>query len=319
MTDFDRRSLLTAMAAASAFGVLPAAVTPAIAQAAVGTSALKLQDPRPFSFDILKQEAKSLAAAPYKAPMLPANDIVKQLNYEEWGKITFNTDEALFADGPGAFPVTFFHLGMFFAKSVDMLVVKDGTSREIVYDQSMFNIPPDSPALRLPKGIGFAGFRVQEPRTGKLDWRHNDWAAFLGASYFPRHRRALSIRAVRARHRDRHRRGRPLRRVPGLHEVLHRDADRWRRHPHGLRPARRSLRDGRLQVPDDAGGGRHHRDRSHVAPAQGRRAARHRPPDHDVLVFRDREAHRGRLAAPKFTTATGCRCGPARASGCGGR
>ena len=29
MTDFDRRSLLTAMAAASAFGLMPTAVTPA--------------------------------------------------------------------------------------------------------------------------------------------------------------------------------------------------------------------------------------------------------------------------------------------------
>ena len=184
MTDFDRRSLLTAMAAASAFGLMPASVTPAEAQAAAGSGALKLQDPEPFSFELLKQEARTLAAQPYKAPMLPANDIVKQLNYEEWGRVTFNTDAALFADGPGEFPVTFFHLGMFFAKSVDMLVVKDGTSREIVYDQAMFNIPADSPARKLPKGIGFAGFRVQEPRAGKIDWRKNDWAAFLGASYF---------------------------------------------------------------------------------------------------------------------------------------
>ena len=184
MTDFDRRSLLTAMAAASAFGLLPGAVTPADAQQAAGTGALKLADPKPFSFDMLKQVAKDMAAQPYQAPMLPAHDIVQQLNYEEWGKVTFNTDESLFANGPGAFPVTFFHLGMFFAKSVDMLVVKDGTSREIVYDQAMFHIPAGSPARQLPKGIGFAGFRVQEPRSGKLDWHKNDWAAFLGASYF---------------------------------------------------------------------------------------------------------------------------------------
>jgi len=184
MTDLDRRSLLKALAAASAMGILPEAVTPGFAQSASGTGALKLADPKPFSFDLLKQQAQALAAQPYTAPMLPAHDVVSKLNYEEWGKITFNTDEALFAGGPGRFPVTFFHLGLFFAKSVDMLVVADGTSREIVYDQSMFNIPGSSPARQLPKGIGFAGFRVQEPRTGKLDWRKNDWAAFLGASYF---------------------------------------------------------------------------------------------------------------------------------------
>jgi glucans biosynthesis protein len=39
-------------------------------------------------------------------------------------------------------------------------------------------------ARRLPEGSGFAGLRIQEPRTGGLDWRKNDWVAFLGASYF---------------------------------------------------------------------------------------------------------------------------------------
>ncbi len=184
MIDLDRRSLLKAVAAASALGIIGEGVSPAFADAAVVQGALKLGNPEPFSFDMLKQQARELAGLAYQAPMKPAPEIVNKLNYEEWGKVTFNTDEALFADGPGAFPVTFFHLGMFFAKSVDMLVVTNGQSREIVYDQSMFNIPADSPANQLPKGIGFAGFRVQEPRNGKLDWRKNDWAAFLGASYF---------------------------------------------------------------------------------------------------------------------------------------
>ena len=36
----------------------------------------------------------------------------------------------------------------------------------------------------LPQGAGFAGLRVQESRDGALDWRKNDWVAFLGADYF---------------------------------------------------------------------------------------------------------------------------------------
>ena len=131
MHDFDRRSLLKAMAAASAMGLVPEGVTPANAQ-----SGLKLGAPEPFSFDLLKEKARVMGTQPYQAPMRPAPEIVTKLNYEEWGKITFNTDQALFANGPGKFPVTFFHLGMFFQKSVDMLVVTDGQSREIVYDQA---------------------------------------------------------------------------------------------------------------------------------------------------------------------------------------
>eukprot|EP01037_Dinobryon_pediforme_P031064 gene31064-35392_t len=60
-------------------------------------------------------------------------------------------------------------------------------AREIVYDESYFDMPADSPARKLPRGSGFAGFRFQESRQGdqqQLDWRKNDWVAFLGASYF---------------------------------------------------------------------------------------------------------------------------------------
>ena len=155
--------------------------------------------------------------------MRPAPEIVGKLTYEEWGKITFNTDEALFANGPGKFPVTFFHLGMFFAKSVDMLVVTDGQSREIVYDQSMFNIPPASPAQQLPKGIGFAGFRVQEPRDGKLGLAQERLGCVpLGASYFRAIGQLFQYGQSARGHRHRRGGGRPQRGVPGLHQVLHR-------------------------------------------------------------------------------------------------
>ena len=45
-------------------------------------------------------------------------------------------------------------------------------------------MPANSPARELPPGAGFAGLRVQESRDGPLDWRKNDWVAFLGAAYF---------------------------------------------------------------------------------------------------------------------------------------
>ncbi len=297
MIDLDRRSLLKAVAAASALGIIGEGVSPAFADAAVVQGALKLGNPEPFSFDMLKQQARELAGLAYQAPMKPAPEIVNKLNYEEWGKVTFNTDEALFADGPGAFPVTFFHLGMFFAKSVDMLVVTNGQSREIVYDQSMFNIPAGSPANQLPKGIGFAGFRVQEPRNGKLDWRKNDWAAFLGASYFRaigelfqygQSARGVAINTAVA-DRDEE--------FPDFTKFFIESPPDGGDTTHGLCAPRRPFGDGRLQVPDDAGQSRRHGHRAHAPPAQGRGAPRHRAAHHHVLVFRDREGNRDRLAA----------------------
>ena len=45
---------------------------------------------------------------------------------------------ALAADGPGVFPVTFFHLGMFFQKSIMMHAVAGGRAREIVYREEYY-------------------------------------------------------------------------------------------------------------------------------------------------------------------------------------
>ena len=172
----DRRSVLKAAAALGLFG----------ANAAQGfaATAMKLGPAAPFSFDGLKAMAQRMAGEPYVGPARPSPDIVTKINYEAWGKIKFNMDHALFAEGPGRFPVSFFHLGMFFQKAVEMHVVDAGSARQIIYDQSYFEMPEDSIAKRLPQGAGFAGLRVQEARDGTLDWRKNDWVAFLGADYF---------------------------------------------------------------------------------------------------------------------------------------
>jgi glucans biosynthesis protein len=148
------------------------------------SESLRLGPGRPFSFDTLKAEAGRLAAAPYVGPAHPSPEILSRIDYEAWGKINFDMARALFAHGPGRFPVSFFHLGRFFQQSVAMSVVEGGEAREIVYDSSAFDMPADSIAHKLPRGAGFAGLRIQEPRDGALDWRHNDWVAFLGASYF---------------------------------------------------------------------------------------------------------------------------------------
>ncbi len=174
----DRRTLLKGAAVA------------AVAMSSIGEAGAAFPDglgygePVAFSYDLLKAQAREKAHAPYVAPPHPAPEVVQKINYEEWGKIRYRSDHALFADGPGRFPVEFFHLGLFFQKAVDFHVIDGDQSKRIVYDQSYFDMPADSVARQLPQGAGFAGFRIQESREGPLDWRKNDWVAFLGAAYF---------------------------------------------------------------------------------------------------------------------------------------
>jgi glucans biosynthesis protein len=190
----DRRSLLSG---AAATGALAAARFDAHA---LGAQGLTFGPASPFSFDRLKQRARDMARAPYAAPPRPAPEIVGAVDYDAHGKIRFRSELALWADGPSPYPVTFFHLGRFFPRPVRMHVVDGGSAREIVYDGAYFDMPADSPARKLPGNSGFAGFRLHENREGRLDWRRNDWAAFLGASYFRAigelHQYGLSARGV---------------------------------------------------------------------------------------------------------------------------
>src|SRR4051794_16958421 len=174
----DRRQLLTY---ASATAGLAAAGFPLPSLAQAG---LKMGAPAPFSFEELKKRARDMAAGAYAPAPRPAPDVLQKIDYDAHGKIKFKADLALWAEGPSEFPVTFFHLGRYFQKPARMHVVEKGQAREIIYDSAYFDMPEDSPARNLPPNSGFAGFRFQEPRSGKLDWRKNDWVAFLGASYF---------------------------------------------------------------------------------------------------------------------------------------
>ena len=138
----------------------------------------------PFDFDALKARADTMSRDPYAPPFALDAGTLDAIDYDAHGKIRFDPKRALWAEGPGRFPVTFFHLGRYARNPVKMNVLKDGRSTPFRYDPSLFSMPADSPAKRLGAGTGFAGFRLQEPRDGALDWRGNDWVAFQGASYF---------------------------------------------------------------------------------------------------------------------------------------
>jgi len=180
----DRRSVL---AATASFFALPALGIPSKRRAAI--SNLRLGRSQPFSFEELIKEMQLLATQPFVRENSLPQPVLESIDYEQHGKIKFKTDYALFREGPSEFPVTFFHLGKYFRTPVHMyaLAPGGGLATEILYDASYFVMPSDSPAQQLPKGAGFAGFRLQESRLGdqrRLDWHTNDWVAFLGAAYF---------------------------------------------------------------------------------------------------------------------------------------
>jgi glucans biosynthesis protein len=183
----NRRSFIQAVLAAQALSSL----SPCRSFGAE-TQGLRLGAGTPFSYEGLIAKAKDLAAAPYVPPPRPDPAIVGRIDYDAHGKLKFKSEYALYGDDqPGAFPITFMHVGHYFPKTVRMFSLERGAdggqvAREILYDPAYFEIPADNPAAKLaPEPSRFAGFWLREPKEGPGDWRKEEpWVTFLGASYF---------------------------------------------------------------------------------------------------------------------------------------
>lgn len=186
---------------ASLFAALGAVKVVDTAEA--GQASASVAQAGPFTYDTLVRMAEEKALKPYVKPSTAAEPYLSKIDYDDLSLIRFDTSRAVFAKGPGKYPVALFHMGKFFRVPVKIHVVTRGAVREIPYDKSLFNMPADSPAQALPPDSGFAGFRFQENRLGdqkKLSWEKYDWVAFLGASYFraigEEHQYGLSARGI---------------------------------------------------------------------------------------------------------------------------
>src|SRR6185312_13739034 len=92
-----------------------------------------------------------------RRPSQPRPDpkIVAAIDYDAYGRLKCKPQYALYGDDePGAFPITFMHVGNYFPKTVRMYAVEAAaagdSAREILYDPDYFAIPADSAAARLP-------------------------------------------------------------------------------------------------------------------------------------------------------------------------
>lgn len=165
-----RRALLTS---GSALAVL-AAIPPLLAQNRAS---------QPFSFDILTEDARQRAttADPAAPPMDP---LLAELDYDDYQRIAFRPERAVFATDDPGWQVQPFHTGWLFDRPVQLFQVNDGaaepldfSTRDFEYRQGMSVDLPDDFALP-----GVAGFKL----TGPLNQAdiQDEIVAFLGASYF---------------------------------------------------------------------------------------------------------------------------------------
>ena len=175
-----RRDLLAAAPALLAAGFPPALAFLASTAAEAAEPLRKLGEAETFDYAVLKGRARTLAAQPWKSRTSELPESVNGMDWDQYQSIRFRDDHLLWKDTDSYFRSAFFHLGLFFKSPVHMYELVDGKAQEFAYDSGMFDYGKSGVnGKKLPKDLGFAGFRV----TFHTD-KTRDVAAFLGASYF---------------------------------------------------------------------------------------------------------------------------------------
>ena len=154
-----------------------------------------LDDQTIRSFEELRQNAIQIAALPFDAsPALP--DAWSNLSYDEYRKVVFDPNKAIWRSEGAPFFLEAFHRGFVHRDQVTLHEIRNGKSETIPFRASMFDYRGELDGSTLVPDFGFAGFRVVGKFPGQADWQ--EMLTFLGASYF-RARTATGVYGASAR------------------------------------------------------------------------------------------------------------------------
>jgi glucans biosynthesis protein len=135
-----------------------------------------------FSFDILTDRMRALAAESYSEPNAVLPDALTGLDYDLHRAIRYRPDRALWNESP--FQLQAFHLGWLFDVPVRVHEIVEGQATEIRFSGADFEYrePLDASAFADVEMPGIAGFRLHNP-LNRADV-YDELVTFLGASYF---------------------------------------------------------------------------------------------------------------------------------------
>ena len=125
--------------------------------------------------------AKKMAAEPFKPPQ-PIPDFLRQISYDDYRDIRFDPAQSLWKEGGGNFQVQFIHPGLYYTQAVSINVYDADGIHKVQFSPKMFSYGRNKFADKVPKDLGFAGFRIAFPLYKRDEYNHV--AVFAGASYF---------------------------------------------------------------------------------------------------------------------------------------
>jgi len=176
----SRRAALLWLAGTTALATLP---FPAPSQEAAPPEPAAPPAPVPFSFDLLSDDMRLLAAAPLREASLPEG-FLSGLTYDDYQHIRFRRDRSVWREAEARFRLQAFYLGWLFREPVVIREVVDGTVHDMPFSTDDFEyLGGLADRVPLHEGLpGVAGFRLLTP-LNRAD-TYDELVAFLGASYF---------------------------------------------------------------------------------------------------------------------------------------
>ena len=154
-----------------------------------------------FEFEQVADAARKLAAEPFKPPP-PAPDFLKQISYDEYRDIRFDTAQSLWKDS-GNFQVQFIHPGLFYTHSVTVNTIDSQGVRKVAFSPKQFTYGKNKFAEKIPPELGFAGFRIAYPLYKKK--RIQSCHSLRRRQLFSRGGEEAGVRSFGARAGHRHR------------------------------------------------------------------------------------------------------------------
>jgi len=145
----------------------------------MASSATLAPESRPFDFKSLIERARRLAGQAYEHPEPRYSALLNDLGYDAFMGIHAAKQQALWAGSGRPFVLEFFHLDQNAREPVNIHVVENGHARQVRYEHDLFRYDDPEVENKLPRDLGFAGFRLIDQRQDG-----HEWLAFKGASYF---------------------------------------------------------------------------------------------------------------------------------------
>ena len=144
--------------------------------------AISKGDGSKFDSSLIEALAKDLAQRPFEPAELAPNSPLRKLDYDDYRRIVFNLEAAIWRDRNSPFQLQLFHPGFLHTNPVRLNLVGEGQAKALLFSTQVFDYHEDLPVIDSVDAGGYAGFRIHYPINTPT--RHEEFLVFLGASYF---------------------------------------------------------------------------------------------------------------------------------------